>query len=368
MGRAEDLAGGAGGGGMKAVVLAGGRGTRLRPLSHTMPKQLVPVAGVPVLFHCLRNIGAAGITETAVVVGSHAERIRSAVGDGAAFGLEVTYLRQEAPLGLAHGVAIARDFLGDDDFVLYLGDNMLAGGIADLAAEFADGRPDALIAVAKVDNPSDYGTAEVRPDGRVTGVFEKDRRSRFDLAMLGVYFFTPAVHEAIGSVPASERGEHEITDAIQWLIEQGAHVRASAYRAYWKDTGRLDDLLACNSELLDRAEGSIEGLVDEDSELHGAVTVAPGARVIRSRITGPVHIGPNALVRDSDITSSTSIGADCVVHRSEVGYSILLDGAHLSGVRAVHGSIIGGGTRVIRTSGKHRLIVGDDCIIHLGDE
>jgi glucose-1-phosphate thymidylyltransferase len=353
---------------MKAVVLAGGRGTRLRPLSHSMPKQLVPVAGVPVLFHCLRNIRLAGITDIAVVLGDHAERIRGAVGDGARFGLSITYLWQEAPLGLAHGVSVATEFLGGDDFVLYLGDNVLAGGIADLAAEFGRHRCDAQVIVAKVDDPSDYGTVEVRPDGHVTGIFEKDPRNGNDLAVVGAYFFTAAIHEAIRSVPASERGEHEITDAIQWLIQHGADVRALTYLGYWKDTGRLDDLLECNSELLDQVAHTVQGTVDGDSRLHGPVTVGPGARVIRSTITGPVIIGPGALVRDSTITSSTSISAGCVVERTELGYSILLDGARVLDARAISGSIIGAGAEITRGPGKNRLIVGDDSIIHLGDD
>lgn len=348
---------------MKALLLAGGAGTRLRPFSHSMPKQLIPIANRPVLEHVLADIASLGVTETAVVVGDHAEEIAAALGDGSRFGMRLHYLHQRRPEGLAHCVLLAREFLGEDDFVMYLGDNMLPQGVAPIAEEFRATRPDAQVVVHKVPDPRAFGVAEVDPDGWVTRLVEKPAEPHSDLAMVGVYFFTAAVHAAVAAIVPSARGELEITDAVQWLVEHGAAVRARVYDGYWKDTGRLDDVLACNREVLDGLTAAVRGEVDEASELLGAVVVEEGARVVRSRIEGPAVIGAGTVVTDSVVGPHTSLGRDCVVDRTLLADSITLDGAVVTGVRGLHGSIIGREARIgvadAGHGGRHRLFVGD---------
>jgi glucose-1-phosphate thymidylyltransferase len=348
---------------MKALLLAGGAGTRLRPFSHSMPKQLIPIANRPVLEHVLENIRALGVTETAVVVGGHAEEIAAALGDGSRFGMRLHYLHQARPDGLAQCVLLAREFLGEDDFVMYLGDNMLPQGVADIAEEFRATRPDAQVVVHKVPDPRAFGVAEVDADGRVTRLVEKPAEPRSDLALVGVYFFTAAVHAAVAAITPSARGELEITDAIQWLVEQGATVRARVYDGYWKDTGRLEDVLACNREVLDALAPAVRGEVDAASELVGAVVVEAGARVVRSRIEGPAVIGAGTVVTDSVVGPYTALGRDCVVGDTGLADSIALDGAAVTGVRGLRGSIIGRQARVgVADAGQgegHRLFVGD---------
>ena len=250
---------------VKALVLSGGAGTRLRPITHTSAKQLVPVANKPVLFYGLEAIRDAGVTEVGIIVGDTAPEIEAAVGDGSDLGLSVTYLRQEAPLGLAHCVLIARDFLGDDEFVMYLGDNFLIGGITGLVEEFRAGGYDAQILLTRVPNPEQFGVAELGADGRVKSLVEKPKDPVSDLALVGVYMFGPAIHEAVRAIAPSARGELEITDAIQHLIDSGRDVRPHLVTGYWKDTGRLEDMLECNRKVLETVEPSCAGTVDEHS-------------------------------------------------------------------------------------------------------
>lgn len=351
---------------MKALVLAGGAGTRLRPFSHSTPKQLVPVAGKPVLFHVLETLARAGITETGVVVGEPGDQVRAAVGDGSRFGMDVTYLPQDAPRGLAHAVLIARAFLADDDFVMFLGDNIFADGIEEPLDRFRTGGAAAQLVVRKVADPSQCGVAEIDAEGRVTALQEKPERPRSDLAVTGVYFFTPRIHEAVRDIEPSRRGELEITDAVQWLVSRGADVRAHLCSGYWADTGTLGDLLECNKVLLEGIGPDNRGTVDAASVLSGPVVVAAGARVTRSLITGPAVIGAGTVVEDSDIGPFTSIGEGCRLHGAGVENSILLDQASVQGVRTISGSIIGRAGDVRQTpdgSAVHRLLVGDDSRI-----
>ncbi|QOV35720.1 glucose-1-phosphate thymidylyltransferase [Streptomyces ferrugineus] len=325
---------------MKALVLCGGSGTRLRPLSHTMPKQLIPVAGRPVLVHVLENLRELGIEEIGVIVGDWREAIEAVLGDGSAFGARVTYIPQEAPLGLAHCVLIAREFLGEDDFVLYLGDTVLTEGVAGVAREFAAAPTAARIVVQKVADPRAFGVVETDLDGRVTRLVEKPRHPATDLAAVGVYFFTPAIHEAVAAVPPSARGEREITDAVQWLVDAGHEVRASVHSGFWRDTGRVGDLLDCNRELLNGLRRRLAGRADDASEIIGEVVIEEGAVVERSRVTGPVVIGAGAVVRDSHIGPHTAIGAGCVVEAAGIADAILLPGTGIRHVGGVHGSVL----------------------------
>ena len=352
---------------MKALVLSGGAGTRLRPFSYSMPKQLIPIANKPVLAHVIDNIRSVGVTEIAVVVGEWGPEIMAEIGDGTDFGAEVTYLYQESPLGLAHCVRLARDFLGDDDFLMYLGDNVLADGIEDMAADFREGRPAAHLAVQRVPDQREFGTAELTSDGSVRRLVEKPAEFRSGLALIGVYFFTSAVHEGVDAIAPSARGELEITDAVQWLVDSGAVVRATEYRGYWKDTGRAEDVLACNRRLLEDLAPSVEGEVDSESELLGNVVVGPGARVVRSRVEGPVIVGAGSLVTDSRIGPHASIGRDCFLDRTELSNSIVLDGASISSIPGLSGSLIGRSASVGlgRAESHHSLVVGDHVRIEM---
>ncbi|WP_331762601.1 glucose-1-phosphate thymidylyltransferase (plasmid) [Streptomyces sp. NBC_01420] len=353
---------------MKALVLSGGAGTRLRPLTHTSAKQLVPVANKPVLFYGLEAIADAGIKQVGIIVGNTADEIMEAVGDGSAFGIEVTYIPQEAPLGLAHAVLIAQDFLGDDDFVMYLGDNFIVGGITDLVDGFRADRPDAQILLTKVSDPKAFGVAELGPDGRVTGLEEKPEHPKSDLALVGVYLFTPAVHEAVRSIEPSGRGELEITHALQWLIDNSRDVRSTTISGYWKDTGNVTDMLEVNRSVLETSEQRIDGSVDESSEIIGRVTVEEGASVVGSRIVGPAVIGAGTVVTSSYVGPFTSISRNCVISDSEIEFSIVLDDSSLNGVRRVEASIIGRNVVVTpapRMPAAHRFVLGDHSKVQI---
>ncbi|NGO46558.1 glucose-1-phosphate thymidylyltransferase [Streptomyces ureilyticus] len=351
---------------MKALVLAGGSGTRLRPLTHSSAKQLVPVANKPVLFYGLESIAEAGITEVGLIVNPEAQEIRAAVGDGERFSLNVTYLVQEAPLGLAHAVRVARDFLGDDDFVMYLGDNFVVSGITDLVDAFRAERPDAGILLTKVSDPTAFGVAELNTEGHVVALEEKPAHPRSDLALVGVYLFTPAVHEAVAAITPSARGELEITDALQWLIDHGRTVRSTHITGYWKDTGNASDMLEVNRSVLDTLAARVEGTVDAASELIGPVVVEAGAMVIRSRVEGPVAIGAGTVVQDSRIGPHTSIGPACTVADSSIRYSIVLNNARIEGAGPLCSCLIGRYATVApAATAPHCLILGDHSEVWL---
>ncbi|MFF5108348.1 glucose-1-phosphate thymidylyltransferase [Streptosporangium sp. NPDC000509] len=353
---------------MKALVLAGGSGTRLRPITHTSAKQLVPVANKPVLFYGLEAIAAAGIREIGIVVGDTHAEIEAAVGDGRAFGLEVTYVRQRAPLGLAHAVLVARDYLGDDDFVMYLGDNFIVGGIDDVVERFARERPAAHIMLTKVGDPRQFGVAELDAAGRVIGLEEKPPVPKSDLALVGVYLFTAAIHEAVAELKPSWRGELEITDALHWLIADGRRVESSVISGYWKDTGNVTDMLEVNRLVLESLRPRLDGLVDEASQLIGRVVVEEGATIERSRVVGPAIIGPGARIRDSYIGPFTSIAADCAISASEIEYSIVLPRSSIVGVSRIEASLIGHDVEVTpapTTPRAHRLVLGDHSKVQI---
>ncbi|MEU7660648.1 glucose-1-phosphate thymidylyltransferase [Streptomyces lincolnensis] len=353
---------------MKALVLSGGAGTRLRPITHTSAKQLVPVANKPVLFYGLEAIADAGISEVGIVVGDTADEIREAVGDGSQFGIKVTYIPQEAPLGLAHAVLIAQDFLGDDDFVMYLGDNFIVGGITGLVEEFRAERPEAQILLTRVPNPTSFGVAELDGSGRVVGLEEKPKQPKSDLALVGVYLFTSAIHEAVRSIEPSWRGELEITHAIQWLIDDKRDVRSTTISGYWKDTGNVTDMLEVNRSVLETVEPVTEGTVDEGSEIIGRVRIEAGARVSGSRIVGPAIIGAGTVVNDAYIGPFTSVSEDCRIEDSEIEYSIVLRGSSVTGVRRVEASLIGRDVEVTpapRNPKAHRLVLGDHSKVQI---
>ena len=328
----------------------------------------MPVANKPVLFYGLEAIRDAGITDIGIVVGDTAAAIQEGVGDGSAFGLDVTYIRQDAPRGLAHAVLIARDFLGEDDFVMYLGDNFIVGGITALTDQFASTRPDAQIMLTRVTDPRQFGVAELDSAGEVTGLVEKPQHPRSDLALVGVYIFTAAVHEAVRHLKPSWRGELEITEAIQWLIDNGRKVTSTTITGYWKDTGNVTDMLEVNRLVLESIETAVSGRVDDASELIGRVAIEAGAEVRESRIVGPVIIGRGTRVSGSYIGPFTSIAQDCTIADSEIEYSIVLRGASIQGVSRIEASLIGHQVEVTpspRVPKAHRLVLGDHSKVQI---
>lgn len=352
---------------LKGLVLSGGAGTRLRPITHTSAKQLVPVANKPVLFYGLEALRDAGIREVGIIVGDTQAEIEAAVGDGSRFGLEVTFIRQDAPLGLAHAVLTAADFLGDSPFVMYLGDNLLRDGIAPLADEFRRSAPDAMILLQHVPNPQSYGVAELE-GGRVVRLEEKPREPRSDLALVGVYMFTPAILESARAISPSARGELEITDAIQHLIDRGLRVEPHVVTGWWKDTGKLEDMLEANRLILDVMPEGVEGVVT-DSQIEGRVRVEAGATVTGSTIRGPVVIGADAVIEDAYIGPYTAISAGAVVRRAEVEHSILLESSLIEDLDArMESSLVGRDAVVTRSQLKpraYRFMVGDHSRVEI---
>ncbi|HTG47552.1 MAG TPA: glucose-1-phosphate thymidylyltransferase [Actinomycetota bacterium] len=348
---------------MRAVVLSGGEGSRLRPITHTQAKQLIPVGGTPILFHALEAIRDAGISEVGVVVGPpNEDEVRAAVGDGSRWGIRITFVRQEAPLGLAHAVLTAADFVGDEPFLLYLGDNVILEGVTRFVRGFERTRPDAQIFVARVPEPERFGVVELDGD-RVVRLVEKPKEFVSDLALVGVYLFDPSILDACRSLEPSWRGEYEITEAIQGVVDRGGTVRVEMLQGWWKDTGKPDDLLEANRMLLSLAERSILGEVDEATTIEGAVVIEAGAKVTRSRLVGPVVIGPNAIVEDATIGPDVSLEAGCEVLGSVVRDSILMEGCRVVGVNALTGSLLGRNVDVEMRGDAaprtHRLVVGD---------
>ncbi|WP_171171535.1 glucose-1-phosphate thymidylyltransferase [Streptomyces sp. I05A-00742] len=355
---------------MKALVLSGGSGTRLRPFSHSMPKQLMPIANKPVLEYVLDNIRATGVHEIGIITGERGDQIAAALGDGSRLGLDLTYLHQDAPKGLAHAVTTARRYLADDDFIMYLGDNMLPSGITDAAHSFRTHHPAAQVLVRKVPDPRAFGVAETDPHGRVLRLTEKPRHPRSDLALIGVYFLTPAIHDAITAIRPSARGELEITDAIHTLVTHGATVRAIEYHGYWKDTGEVTDVLDCNRTVLDTLHPTRHPTahIDTHTQLTGPITLAPNTRITHSRIHGPAIIGANTHLENTTITPYTSIGNNCTLQHTHLGNTIVLDNATLTNIHTIENSLIGRGATITTThpnNHHHRLVIGDHTNIEI---
>jgi glucose-1-phosphate thymidylyltransferase len=351
---------------LKGLILSGGKGTRLRPITYTSAKQLVPVANKPVLFYGIEAMAQAGIEEVGIIIAPETgDEIRAAAGDGSRFGVKVTYIVQDEPLGLAHAVLTAEPFLGSSAFVMYLGDNLLQGGIADLVAAFREHSPDALILLTPVLDPEQYGVAELS-NGAVVRLVEKPPEPKTDLALVGVYMFTPLVHEAARAIAPSGRGELEITDAIQHLVDSGRRVEPHIVRGWWKDTGRLEDMLAANRLVLDTIEARVEGSL-EDSQVDGRVVIDAGARLERCTVRGPAIIGAGAHLVDCYVGPYTAIGEGCEIQNAEVEHSILLAGAavkHLDG--RMESSLLGRNVRIGRARRQpraYRFLVGDNSEI-----
>lgn len=351
---------------LKGLILSGGKGTRLRPITHTSAKQLVPVANRPVLFYAIQAMADAGIEEVGIIIAPETgDEIRNVTGGGERFGVQITYIVQDEPAGLAHAVLTAEPFLGQSPFVMYLGDNLLQGGIGDLVRAFNEHRPDALILLTEVPDPQNYGVAELR-DGVVVRLVEKPPEPKTNLALVGVYMFTAAVHAAARAIEPSPRGELEITDAIQRLVDDGLRVDPHIVKGWWKDTGRLEDMLAANRLVLDTIDTRVEGELI-DSQVDGRVVVEPGARLERTTVRGPAIIGAGARLTDSYIGPYTAVGDECVITNAEVEHSILLAGCTVHDLDGrMESSLLGRNVKIGRGDRQpraYRFMVGDNSEI-----
>jgi glucose-1-phosphate thymidylyltransferase len=355
---------------LKGLILSGGAGTRLRPITHTSAKQLVPVANKPVLFYGIEALVDAGVTEVGIIIAPETgDEIRETAGDGSAFGTKITYIVQDKPAGLAHAVLTAEDFIGGSPFVMYLGDNLLRDGLRGLVSTFREDGPDALILLTPVDDPESYGVAELDGEGGIVRLIEKPKDPPSDLALVGVYLFGPAIFDAARALEPSWRGELEITEAIQALIDDGHRVQSEVVTGWWKDTGQLADMLEANRLVLEEVETRLDGEIDDDSRVEGRVVLGEGAKLERSVVRGPAVIGPGACIEDSFIGPYTSIGDDVHVRRSEIEHSILLSGSVVEdlGTR-MEASLLGRNVKLTRSEGMpktFRLLVGDNSEIKL---
>ena len=355
---------------MKAIILSGGKGTRLRPLTYSGAKQLVPIANKPILFYCIDNIVQAGITEIGIIIAPETgQEIRDSVGNGERWGIDIQYITQDVPGGLAHAIKTARDFLADSSFVMYLGDNLIGSGINQFVEEFQRNKPEALILLKEVDNPKQFGVADVSGDGKIIRLIEKPEVPPSNLALVGIYIFSPKIHDAIEKSKPSKRGELEITDAIQELIDMKCNVESFVLDQWWLDTGKKDDMLTANATVLDDwLRERIDGDVDEKSTLLGRVSIGKGAVVKESKVRGPVVIGENAIIENSFIGPYTSIGNNVSVIKSSVEHSVIMDDSELRDIERLEESLVGRNVRIFRNRKIHkalRLMIGDDSVVEI---
>jgi glucose-1-phosphate thymidylyltransferase len=355
---------------MKGLILSGGKGTRLRPLTYSIPKQLVPVANKPILHFVVEDLARAGIREIGVIYSPETgDEVKRSLGGGERWGVSLTYIYQAEPLGLAHAVKTARDFLGDSPFVMYLGDNLINSGIREFVNEFATSGADAIILLKEVADPSHFGVAVVDGDGRVQQLVEKPKDPPSNLALVGIYLFSPLVHEAIDRIRPSWRGELEITDAIQELVNSGHRVDAHVLRGWWLDTGKKDDMLEANRVVLDDLIArEIRGSVDNVSQVTGRVIVGEGAEIVNSQVRGPAVIGARTVVSNSFIGPYTSIGDECLVENSCIEFSVIMDGCQIRDVAKLDESLIGRNSKVFkdgRVKDALRLCIGDDAEVRI---
>ena len=347
---------------MKALILAGGTGSRLRPITYSMAKQLVPVANKPVVEFGIESIAEAGITEFGIIIGDTGPAVEKAVGDGSRWGIKITYIPQPAPLGLAHAVKTAQPFLGDDDFIMYLGDNLIKSSVKSLVQEFQSHRPAATILLTPVPNPSDFGVAELS-EQRVVRLEEKPADPKSNLALVGVYLFDRRIHESIAQLQPSRRGEYEITDAIQGLIDRGLDVRSHIVEGWWKDTGTVEAMLEANRLILEDLEPRMEGEADDRCRIEGRVQIGKGTVIRNSTVRGPAIIGPDCVIEDSFIGPFTAIAEKSSVCRTEIENSIVMAECSLENVPTrVEGSLIGRGATIKRTERRPnsmQFVLGD---------
>jgi glucose-1-phosphate thymidylyltransferase len=342
---------------MKGLILSGGTGSRLYPITYSNAKQLIPVANKPILFRVIEAIRDAGISEIGIVIGSTGDLIREAVGRGGRWGVKITYIYQEKPLGLAHAVKISQDFLGDERFVMFLGDNVIEGGISPLIAQFAQSDWNSQIVLTRIEDPRQYGVAELGEDGRIIHLVEKPKNPPSDLALVGIYMFDANIFKAVNAIKPSWRGELEITDAIQWLIQNGYTVHPYVHRGWWIDTGKREDMLEANDLVLEEIEYRLEGYVDRDSQVDRRVMVERGAEIINSVVRGPSIVGENARIVNSYVGPFTSIGHDVLIENSEIEHSMVLEHCQIRDIEArIQDSLIGRNVVIARSPIKPKAL------------
>jgi glucose-1-phosphate thymidylyltransferase len=351
---------------LRGLILSGGKGTRLRPITHTSAKQLVPVANKPVLFYGIEAMAAAGIEEVGIIIAPETGgEIQAAAGDGSQFGVRITYIEQDAPLGLAHAVLTAEPFLGDSPFVMYLGDNLLRDGITELVDQFRAETP--MILLTPVPDPEHYGVAELNGE-RVVRLVEKPKEPQTDLALVGVYMFTPSIFEAARAIEPSWRNELEITDAIQYLVDGGRRVDPHIVRGWWKDTGQVQDMLDANRLILDELGERIDGELI-DTRVEGRVVIEKGARLERASVRGPAIIGAGSRITDAYIGPYTAVGDGVTIERAEVEYSIILSDSSVRDLQGrVEASLIGRNVAIRRSPAMpkaYRFVAGDNAEIEI---
>jgi len=348
---------------MKGLILSGGKGTRLRPLTHTQAKQLVPVANKPILFYGIESLVEAGIKDIGIVVGDTRDEIKQAVGTGSRWKARLTFIEQSAPLGLAHAVKISRGFLKDDPFVMYLGDNIILGGIKPFVDQFVKEKPNSQILLARVPNPCEFGVAQLSR-GKVVRLEEKPKKPKSDLALVGVYLFDANIFEAVNAIKPSPRNELEITDAIQYLIKKKFRVQSHIIEGWWKDTGKLQDILEANRMILDDLTDRVDGEVDSKSRVEFKVVVEKGARIVNSTVRGPAVIGKNARVINSYIGPFTSIQHHVHLENVEIEHSIVLEYSKIKNIgKRISDSLIGKNVGIEPSTGRpesYQFLVGDN--------
>jgi len=353
---------------MKALITAGGKGTRLRPLTHTQNKHLLPIANKPILHYALEKVAEVGITEVGIITHQEGSEVKSALGDGEMWGLKITYIPQQEPAGLAHAVKISQDFVGKDSFIFYLGDNMVVGGLGKFIKAFEKEKSNCHLTLALVKDPGRFGVPEIKGK-RILSIEEKPSVPKSEFAVAGIYIYDSTIFEAVNKIEPSARGELEISDAHQYLIEHGFQISYSEITGWWKDTGKPEDILEANRLILEHTTNRIEGLVDHRSMVTGNVVLEKGAKVINSVVRGPAVIGRHTIIKNSFVGPFTSIGDECTIQNSEVEFSIVLNKCEILdvGVR-IEGSLLGTNSRVIKADGRprtHRFMIGDQSLIEV---
>ncbi len=353
---------------MKGLILSGGFGTRLRPLTYTSAKQLIPVANKPIIFYGIESLVNTGINELGIVVGETAEEVKRTVGDGSRWNIRIEYIYQPAPLGLAHAIKISADFLKDEPFVMYLGDNILKEGVNDFIEKFKKNQPDALILLTEVNNPQDFGVAVVDEKGRVKKLIEKPKEPPSNLALVGVYLFNKNIFTAIKHIKPSWRNELEITDAIQWLLDNGFHILSDRVKGWWKDTGKPEDIIEANLLILEDIEPVNQGVII-DSTTNGRLRIGNGTRIEKSVVRGPAVIGNGVIIKNAFVGPFTSIGDNVIIENSEVECSVIMEGAQIKKInKRIDRSIIGKNVVITQTTTSprsHRFYLGDQSFVEI---
>lgn len=353
---------------MKALITAGGKGTRLRPLTHTQNKHLLPIANKPILHYALEKVAAVGITSVGIVTHQEGNEVKEALGNGSKWGLNITYIPQDEPLGLAHVVKISQDFIGDEPFIFYLGDNMVVGGLEKFVQTFKESKSNCHLTLARVKDPDRFGVPELK-NNRIVAIEEKPSNPKSEFAVSGIYIYDKSIFEAVNNIVPSARGELEISDAHQFLLDHDYEISYSEITGWWKDTGKPEDILEANRLILEHTKSRISGIVDRDSTVTGEVVLEEGAKIINSVVRGPVVIGHNTIIDNSFLGPFTSIGNDCLIKKSEVEFSIVLNQCEINDVRVrIESSLLGHGARIVRATIRpktHRFMVGDQSLIEM---